>query len=100
MYSLELLRGSYMHGKFVFAHIWCNFPCCLPGGTNVPCMEVPRKSSNKYVPLNSHDLQHGSLDFVLRVVLHSFKTLSSMERWKLEFLDKWPVGVYYQSVEF
>ena len=56
---MELLRGSSMHGIFVFAgkqqgrllHTWCNFPCCLPGGTNVPCMEVPRKSSNEYVPL-------------------------------------------------
>ena len=51
-YPLELLRVS-MHGIFVFAskqqgrllHAWCNFPCCLPGGTNVPCMEVPCKSS-------------------------------------------------------
>jgi len=54
MYSLELLHGSSMNGIFVFAgkqqgrlHLtWCNFPCCLPGGTNVPCMEVPLKSSN------------------------------------------------------
>ena len=24
-------------------------PCCLPAKTNIPCMELPRKSSNEYL---------------------------------------------------
>ena len=55
MYSLELLRGTSMHGTFVPAgkqqgklhHILCNLPCCLPAKTNIPCMELTRKSFNE-----------------------------------------------------
>ena len=58
MYSLELLCGTSMHFTFVppgkqqgkLHYVRSNLPCCLPAKTNIPCMELQRKSSNEYVP--------------------------------------------------
>ena len=42
-----------LHQRLFYAELWWNISyfwqfCTLPGGTNVPCMEVPHKSSLQF----------------------------------------------------
>ena len=55
--NFQGLFVSYVFIGTFYAELWWNIPyfwqfCTLPGGTNVPCMEVPRESSLQFYKLD------------------------------------------------
>ena len=45
---IRIFRNIPLFGALLYNVVVCNLPFSLPGRTNIPCMEVPRESSNEY----------------------------------------------------